>query len=667
MREMRGARMATLAVHALLLSVGARTCRTAVAAAAAAAPTLVSAGGAGHDNVFAALRSAVGSRPFYHSSPTSAATASHGHPSRRHRDETDGKGVGESKQMFSQGLRRRSQREGRQESSLGSSRAEKIMHSPQADSERPAPLNMQRLWRQLAGVREAQAAGAGGWEGGGRRLMEGGASQEQRRVRGVGWVKRISRTGTSTSTSSETADGEDPQELRGSVYTRTAAMIDSMVKAPSETGRTAPGTGTSAATSKAAEAGASLSPGRSYLEWTSKEDVAMGPVESSGYDQVGKRKRNKNSLLSSGVGNREAGAGAGGDSSSTPTAGKGEDEEEGSLGAAKSSRGGGGAGAVSLSFKEAMFAGAISRSIAQTCMQPANVVKTLLQGRGTASQLSNLSFKLLTRGAGAQFVMSLPHGAFNYATLEVILGCSAKIFPDEWRERAGPVLDFFSSSVATMVCSVVSTPQMVLTDRIMAGMYPNLVSGVREITRTQGLSGFYTGWSANVAQKIPSYGLTWVFFQQFKRIHRKATDRPPTNTENFVLGAAAAGATVCIMIPMDTVKTRLVTQTAQAGVVPYKGVLRTLSRIIKEEGLGPIYRSLTPRLVSVVPMIGIQFGIYEFVRKEIMSRKDQEKPRDWLPPVIRRTLRLDAGNGSLQPQYFKDFVQNVYLLEEELL
>lgn len=38
--------------------------------------------------------------------------------------------------------------------------------------------------------------------------------------------------------------------------------------------------------------------------------------------------------------------------------------------------------------------------------------------------------------------------------------------------------------------------------------------------------------------------LTWVFFQQFKRLHRKATERPPTNTENFVLGAAAAGATV---------------------------------------------------------------------------------------------------------------------------
>lgn len=61
-----------------------------------------------------------------------------------------------------------------------------------------------------------------------------------------------------------------------------------------------------------------------------------------------------------------------------------------------------------------------------------------------------------------------------------------------------------------------------------------------------------------------------------------------------------------IMIPLDTVKTRLVTQTAQPGVVPYRGVLPTLSRVVREEGLGPIYRSLTPRLMSVVPMIGIQ-------------------------------------------------------------
>ena len=60
------------------------------------------------------------------------------------------------------------------------------------------------------------------------------------------------------------------------------------------------------------------------------------------------------------------------------------------------------------------------------------------------------------------------------------------------------------------------------------------------------------------------------------------------------------------MIPMDTVKTRLVTQTAQAGVAPYRGVVATLFRVIREEGVGSVYRALTPRLISVVPMIGIQ-------------------------------------------------------------
>lgn len=63
-----------------------------------------------------------------------------------------------------------------------------------------------------------------------------------------------------------------------------------------------------------------------------------------------------------------------------------------------------------------------------------------------------------------------------------------------------------------------------------------------------------------------------------------------------------------IMIPLDTVKTRLVTQAVQSGVAPYRGVLPTLVRIAREEGLAPLYRSLMPRLASVVPMIGIQVG-----------------------------------------------------------
>jgi hypothetical protein len=67
----------------------------------------------------------------------------------------------------------------------------------------------------------------------------------------------------------------------------------------------------------------------------------------------------------------------------------------------------------------------------------------------------------------------------------------------------------------------------------------------------------------------------------------------------------------------DTVKTRLVTQVAVDGIKPYTGIVNCIETILKEEGIGALYRSLGPRLASVVPMIGIQFGVYEMIKKKM--------------------------------------------------
>ena len=77
---------------------------------------------------------------------------------------------------------------------------------------------------------------------------------------------------------------------------------------------------------------------------------------------------------------------------------------------------------------------------------------------------------------------------------------------------------------------------------------------------------------------------------------------------------------MCIMIPMDTIKTRLVTQARYPDLLPYKGIFDCALRVAKEEGMGAFYRGLAPRLISVVPMIGIQFGIYEYMKKVMLAR-----------------------------------------------
>lgn len=90
------------------------------------------------------------------------------------------------------------------------------------------------------------------------------------------------------------------------------------------------------------------------------------------------------------------------------------------------------------------------------------------------------------------------------------------------------------------------------------------------------------------------------------------------------MGCIASGTTVCIMIPIDTIKTRLVTQASMAVQDPYKGIVDCAVRVYREEGVSTFYRGLVPRLVSVVPMIGIQFGVYEFMKKVMAERSVEE-------------------------------------------
>jgi len=163
-------------------------------------------------------------------------------------------------------------------------------------------------------------------------------------------------------------------------------------------------------------------------------------------------------------------------------------------------------------------------------MHPANTMKTILQSRTSSSHAASIglaegskvtlrqlmkfkNLKLLTRGAGAQFCLSVPHGAVNFATLEYTRRLLSKHVAAKY---AGPGLDFLSSGIATFICSTVSTPQMMITDNIMAGTYSNLFTAVKGLSGSKGIGGFYTGWLPGITGKIPSYGMTWVFFQQLK-------------------------------------------------------------------------------------------------------------------------------------------------------
>ena len=301
-----------------------------------------------------------------------------------------------------------------------------------------------------------------------------------------------------------------------------------------------------------------------------------------------------------------------------------------------------------------MAAGALSRSFAQVLMHPANTYKTMLQMKGAtgANLMSKLTPERLIRGADAQFLLSLPHGAFYFFVIDRVKSHLSTVLSTKFSF----VQDFAASTISTIFCSIVSTPQMVLTDRLMAGVYPSFPAAMRSIIAADGFAGFYTGWWPALAQKIPSYGyvasrcvrvicfflfvwlifcfvcllslfirLTWMFFQQLKRLHESLLGTPPSGEVSFGLGAFASATAVAVMNPMDTVKTRLVTQMVANNPRAYKGVRDCFVRVFREEGMGAFYRSLPPRLMSVVPMIAIQFGVYETIKDRFLKLNKEQR------------------------------------------
>lgn len=268
----------------------------------------------------------------------------------------------------------------------------------------------------------------------------------------------------------------------------------------------------------------------------------------------------------------------------------------------------------SLTYAQTLTAGAVSRAIAQSIMHPANTFKTILQLKHNEKIIKRLTPSRLLRGVDAQFLFAIPHGAVHFFVIDQVKLQLSKFMPS----KLDFLSDFSSSSISTIICSIVSTPQMVLTDRLMAGVYPTFPIALRKILRKEGVKGFYTGWWPALAQKIPSYGLTWMFFQQLKRGHETHFGTKPTAQSSFALGAVAAAAATSVMIPMDTIKTRLVCQCATSKN-SYKGIMDCFYRVTKEEGIQAFYKSLPPRLVSVVPMIAIQYGVYEYMKVQFQK------------------------------------------------
>eukprot|EP00160_Parvularia_atlantis_P001471 Unigene11173_Nuclearia_a/m.34186 Unigene11173_Nuclearia_a/g.34186 ORF Unigene11173_Nuclearia_a/g.34186 Unigene11173_Nuclearia_a/m.34186 type:complete len:346 (+) Unigene11173_Nuclearia_a:37-1074(+) len=121
-----------------------------------------------------------------------------------------------------------------------------------------------------------------------------------------------------------------------------------------------------------------------------------------------------------------------------------------------------------------------------------------------------------------------------------------------------------------------------------------------------------------------------------------AAGSPSLMIRQALAGSTARMTAAAIMVPVDTIKTRLQFQGAlpEHAVRRYKGVLDAFVAILREEGVRGFYKGLPARLLYIGPAAGVSFGLYEWFKRALLSVRDGTG--DTFEPII----PLLAGAGA---------------------
>jgi solute carrier family 25 folate transporter 32 len=138
-------------------------------------------------------------------------------------------------------------------------------------------------------------------------------------------------------------------------------------------------------------------------------------------------------------------------------------------------------------------------------------------------------------------------------------------------------------------------------------LYKNSLDVCRSIIKNEGISSFYKGLEANLAGNTLAWGLYFFGYNRIKSYltHYLHSGRKELNAGEHMLAASLTGSMVLLCTnPVWVVKTRQFldysNSLANHTTVTHKlGLLQSIRRIYKNEGIAGLYRGFVPGLLGV--------------------------------------------------------------------
>merc|ERR1719225_1148099 len=120
----------------------------------------------------------------------------------------------------------------------------------------------------------------------------------------------------------------------------------------------------------------------------------------------------------------------------------------------------------------------------------------------------------------------------------------------------------------------------------------------RGITATMGRHGFfnmvYFGFYHSVKNHFPAY-----------------EDPRAEFARKVLIGFTAGTLACCVNIPFDVAKSRIQGPQPDPGVIKYRGTMKVMTMVYKEEGFRALYKGLVPKIMRLGPGGAIMLLVYE--------------------------------------------------------
>ncbi|CAN8065601.1 unnamed protein product [Agarophyton chilense] len=164
-----------------------------------------------------------------------------------------------------------------------------------------------------------------------------------------------------------------------------------------------------------------------------------------------------------------------------------------------------------------------------------------------------------------------------------------------------------AAGVAALASTVVETPFLVARDRVRLGHAPHALAAWHTALRARGVRGLYTGAMESFTRDAPLEMAQFGTFELLRCAMARAQGKKHLNGGETMAVALVSGAMVgAALAPLDVVVTRVVASPAR-----YCGVVRTARALVREEGVGVLFRGARFKVLREALSSALFFPLFE--------------------------------------------------------